>query len=137
MTNNKQKKQSRRPKSRSSSPNNRKHHSNSKSNNNSNSNGSSKSNSNDMFYNIMKGAAGTLASAATSTLGKDDGDKTSSGNSGDFDLYLLAMSWAPRFCCTNNKQCKNENMENTDDLSVHGLWSNNINIINNISLIIS
>jgi ribonuclease I len=75
-----------------------------------------------MFYNIMKGAAGTLASVATSTLGKDDGDKTSSGTPGDFDMYLLAMSWAPRFCCTNNKQCKNEGMEDTDDLSVHGLW---------------
>ena len=113
---NKQKKQR---KSRSSSPN-RKHHSNSNSNSgNSNVN---KKNSNDLLYSMIKGAASSIASQATSSLGKDDGDKTSSGTPGDFDIYLLAMSWAPRFCCTNNKQCKNEGMEDTDDLSVHGLW---------------
>ena len=107
---NKQKKQR---KTRSSSPNNRKHHSNSN-------HGNRKSN-HDLLYNMIKGAASSVASQATSTLG-DSKDKTSSGVPGDFDMYLLAMSWAPRFCCTNNKQCRNEGMEDTDDLSVHGLW---------------
>ena len=41
---------------------------------------------------------------------------------GSFELYLLALSWAPRFCCTNAKQCKNEAMDGVDDFSTHGLW---------------
>lgn len=40
----------------------------------------------------------------------------------DFDMYILALTWAPRFCCTNEKQCKSEAMNHTNDLHPHGLW---------------
>jgi len=128
--------------SRSKSPNNnRKHNNNNNSNNNNNknnnnnnknnnnNNNNNRNGKNDIFFNMIKGAAASVASQATSSLGKDDGDKTTSGASGDFDIYLLAMSWAPRFCCTNNKQCKMEQMEDIDDLSVHGLWYFNLYFI--------
>ncbi len=39
---------------------------------------------------------------------------------GDFDIYLFAQVWAPRFCCTKQKQCREE--QNKNDLTVHGLW---------------
>jgi len=121
MVNNKKK-----GRSRSRSPNNNRKHQNHSNNNNSkknnNNHNSKNDNKNDFVFNMIKGAAASIAAQATSSLGIDDGDKTSSGVPGDFDMYLLAMSWAPRFCCTNNKQCKNEQMEDIDDLSVHGLW---------------
>lgn len=73
------------------------------------------------FKDFVRGASSTVAAKFTSGLGSSD-DKTPGGEKGQFDLYLLAQSWAPRFCCTNAKQCKNESMTGVDDLSVHGLW---------------
>lgn len=74
----------------------------------------------------MRGAASSAAAKATSTLGggwgSGGGDGDASGTPGSFDLYLLAVSWAPRFCCTNEKQCRAEKMEGFDDLAKHGLW---------------
>ena len=40
----------------------------------------------------------------------------------DFDMYILALTWSPRFCCTNEKQCKTESMDHRNDLHPHGLW---------------
>ncbi len=85
---------------------------------------------------MIMGAATSAAARLTSGLG-DPNDKTSSGTApgqeakvektkeekrrfslcerhicfvGEFDLYLFAMSWAPRFCCDSPKQCKAESM---------------------------
>jgi ribonuclease I len=63
----------------------------------------------------------SAAVAATSKLG-DDNDRTASGKTGEFDLYLFAQSWAPRFCCISPEKCANENMQDLNDLSVHGVW---------------
>ena len=46
----------------------------------------------------------------------------SGGKQGEFDYYLMAMSWAPRFCCSNEKKCTSEDMNGIEDLSPHGLW---------------
>ncbi len=49
---------------------------------------------------------------------------SSSGSAGDFDYYLLTLSWAPEFCATNingrtSAECDpNKHM----GLVVHGLW---------------
>jgi ribonuclease I len=78
---------------------------------------------NDIFLKMIKGASTSAAAKFTSELGKGSNKNDSAGGiSGDFDLFLFAQSWAPRFCCTNSKQCKNENMNGLDDLSIHGLW---------------
>lgn len=39
-----------------------------------------------------------------------------------FDMYIFSLTWAPRFCCTNEKACKKENMHTVTDLYPHGLW---------------
>ena len=31
--------------------------------------------------------------------------RTSSDTPGDFDIYLLAQTWAPQFCCTKSDRC--------------------------------
>ena len=31
--------------------------------------------------------------------------RTSSDKVGDFDIYLLAQTWAPQFCCTKSDRC--------------------------------
>ena len=31
--------------------------------------------------------------------------RTSSDTPGDFDLYVLAQTWAPQFCCTKSDRC--------------------------------
>ena len=56
---------------------------------------------------------------------KKSGGTSSSGNTaGDFDYYLLTLSWAPEFCATNSAgrnsaECDpNKHM----GLVVHGLW---------------
>ena len=79
---------------------------------------------NPAFAAFIKGASSSVAAKATSALGRSgkNDDKTPSGKCGDFDLYLFAMSWAPRFCCTNEGQCKKEKMDGVEDLAVHGLW---------------
>lgn len=64
---------------------------------------------------------GTIAAKNTSLLG-DPNDRTASGNAGEFDLYLFAQSWAPRFCCISPEKCTKEKMESLNDLSPHGLW---------------
>ena len=42
----------------------------------------------------------------------------------DFDLWLLALTWAPRFCCASNtkKQCAAEQLQGHTELAPHGLW---------------
>lgn len=42
---------------------------------------------------------------------------------GDFDVYLLAQSWAPHFCCTNAERCTTVPWAfSAKHLSLHGLW---------------
>ena len=31
--------------------------------------------------------------------------RTSSDTPGDFNIYLLAQTWAPQFCCTKSDRC--------------------------------
>ena len=72
---------------------------------------------------LFQGFSSTAAAKFTSGLGgNSESDKKQAGATapGNFDIYLFAQSWAPRFCCTNTKKCKKEGMDNTDDLSPHG-----------------
>ena len=42
---------------------------------------------------------------------------------GDFDIYLLAQSWAPAFCCENPDKCSALPWNAAaSHLSLHGLW---------------
>lgn len=42
---------------------------------------------------------------------------------GDFDMYLLAQTWAPRFCCTAQERCTTVSWAfSASHLSLHGLW---------------
>jgi ribonuclease T2 len=42
---------------------------------------------------------------------------------GDFDVYLLAQSWSPHFCCTNSDRCTTVPWAfSAKHLSLHGLW---------------
>lgn len=42
---------------------------------------------------------------------------------GDFDVYLLAQSWSPHFCCTNSDRCTTVPWAfSAKRLSLHGLW---------------
>eukprot|EP00658_Telonema_sp_P-2_P047715 TRINITY_DN36315_c0_g2_i1.p1 TRINITY_DN36315_c0_g2~~TRINITY_DN36315_c0_g2_i1.p1 ORF type:complete len:250 (+),score=51.43 TRINITY_DN36315_c0_g2_i1:97-846(+) len=42
---------------------------------------------------------------------------------GDFDVYLLAQTWNPQFCCDNpSKCCVVKGTYATTHLSLHGLW---------------
>lgn len=42
---------------------------------------------------------------------------------GDFDVYLLAQSWAPRFCCGHPEKCSTVDWAfSATHLSLHGLW---------------
>ena len=63
----------------------------------------------------------TAAVQNTSKLG-DENDKSAGGTAGNFDVYLFAQSWAPRFCCISPGKCVKEGMEGVNSLSVHGLW---------------
>ena len=67
-------------------------------------------------------AGKTLGVESISNIGQaNKEDATSSKDiAGDFDIYLFAQVWAPRFCCTKQKQCREE--QNKNDLTVHGLW---------------
>ena len=76
----------------------------------------------DAFQSFLRGAANSAGAQFTSRLGSSSDERNPHGNPGEFDLYLFAQSWAPRFCCTNKGQCKAENMSDIDDLSIHGLW---------------
>lgn len=78
----------------------------------------------DLFTSLVTGAAATAAAKFTSGLGAGGKkeDKTPSGTAGEFDLYLFAQTWAPRFCCTNSEKCKQQDKDGVDDLTVHGLW---------------
>ena len=43
--------------------------------------------------------------------------------SGHFDIYLLAQSWAPLFCCTAPNKCTTVPWSaSASHLSLHGLW---------------
>ena len=74
------------------------------------------------FGSFVKAAALTAAAKATSELGRGGGSTAPEGSPGSFDLYLFAQSWAPRFCCTNAKQCKASGLKGQSDLGTHGLW---------------
>eukprot|EP01124_Arcella_intermedia_P012333 TRINITY_DN1869_c1_g1_i1.p1 TRINITY_DN1869_c1_g1~~TRINITY_DN1869_c1_g1_i1.p1 ORF type:complete len:305 (+),score=27.38 TRINITY_DN1869_c1_g1_i1:12-926(+) len=74
-----------------------------------------------LFRKILLSAATSAAAKFTSSLG-DDNDYNAYGTAGNFDLYLFAQSWAPRFCCTSTEKCRNDNMHLLTDLSTHGLW---------------
>ncbi len=39
---------------------------------------------------------------SSSGMGKH---RTSSDKPGDFDIYVLAQTWAPQFCCTKSDRC--------------------------------
>jgi len=68
-----------------------------------------------------QGGSNKLYVDSTSTAGQIDRVEDSlSTNAGDFDLYLFAQVWAPRFCCTKQKQCRED--QNKNDLTIHGLW---------------
>lgn len=42
---------------------------------------------------------------------------------GDFDVYLLAQTWAPQFCCTKSERCTTVPWAfSAKHLSLHGLW---------------
>ncbi|KAG8458066.1 hypothetical protein KFE25_012726 [Diacronema lutheri] len=42
---------------------------------------------------------------------------------GDFDVYLLAQTWAPRFCCASPDRCTTVGWAySATHLSLHGLW---------------
>jgi hypothetical protein len=42
---------------------------------------------------------------------------------GDFDVYLLAQTWAPQFCCSNKERCTTVPWAfSAKHLSLHGLW---------------
>ena len=44
---------------------------------------------------------------------------------GDFDVYLLAQSWAPHFCCQHADRCHTVPWAfSARNLSLHGLWPN-------------
>jgi hypothetical protein len=58
------------------------------------------------FMSFLKAAGLTAAAKTTSQLGRGGGSQDANGVPGEFGLYLFAQSWAPRFCCTNAKQCK-------------------------------
>ena len=72
--------------------------------------------------------AGPSAAATTS-----EGSRTSldspPGKRADYALYLLALSWAPNFCCSNEhkskEQCKTlDGSFAANHLTIHGLWPN-------------
>lgn len=73
---------------------------------------------------VLKAALAQMISTAavecTSGLG-DENDRTSSGKTGQFDFYLFAQSWAPRFCCISPQKCAAENIQSSY-VSPHGLW---------------
>lgn len=75
-----------------------------------------------IFKSALLGASTSAAAKFSSSLG-DANDKSTSGtNPGNFDLFLFASSWSPRFCCDSPKQCTAESMQGIDDLATHGLW---------------
>ena len=41
---------------------------------------------------------------------------------GDFDFYLLALSWSPEHCRTHPKDADSHECETADGFVVHGLW---------------
>ena len=48
---------------------------------------------------------------------------TKSFAAGDFDVYLLAQSWAPHFCCQHADRCHTVPWAfSANHLSLHGLW---------------
>jgi ribonuclease I len=49
--------------------------------------------------------------------------RTSSDTPGDFDIYVLAQTWAPQFCCTKSDRCTTVSWAySARHLSLHGLW---------------
>ena len=49
--------------------------------------------------------------------------RTSSDVPGDFDIYVLAQTWAPQFCCTKSDRCTTVSWAySARHLSLHGLW---------------
>ena len=40
----------------------------------------------------------------------------------EFDFFLYAQVWRPRFCCNNLKQCTKQKWINITGLDYHGLW---------------
>lgn len=51
------------------------------------------------------------------------GDRENKDEAGDFDVYLLAQTWAPTFCCTAPSKCTTVSWAfSATHLSLHGLW---------------
>ena len=72
----------------------------------------------DLLQNVSQSVDKTLG---VESIGQANKEATSSKDiAGDFDIYLFAQVWTPRFCCTKQKQCAEEQHKN--DLTVHGLW---------------
>jgi ribonuclease T2 len=85
-------------------------------------NNNDKSTLEELLKNILQGAGNILGIESISNIGQPSKEEhtVSSDIAGDFEIYLFAQVWAPRFCCTKQKQCKEE--QNKNDLTVHGLW---------------
>lgn len=71
---------------------------------------------------VLGAALGSVAAKATSKLGEEGGPEEAHGEAGAFGLYLLALSWAPRFCCLAAPLCRRLGLGGVEDLAVHGLW---------------
>lgn len=50
-------------------------------------------------------------------------------NQGNFDFYVLSLSWSPSFCALDNRNGNSEqcNINRRDGFLVHGLWPQNEN----------
>ena len=74
---------------------------------------------------ILKGAVSSCGAQFTSGLGNTGGasdNEKPGGKKGEFDIFLLAQTWAPRFCCTESVKCVQQGNTGVDDLTLHGLW---------------
>lgn len=48
--------------------------------------------------------------------------QTSTGEAGDFDYYLLSLSWSPTHCAQSDRNRNSEQCREQHDSIVHGLW---------------
>jgi ribonuclease T2 len=76
----------------------------------------------------MRGARALLAGLALASLAgaasAQRADNEPRGRAGEFDLYVLALSWSPTFCLTDGQGRDSNQCAPTArrDFVVHGLW---------------
>ncbi len=68
-----------------------------------------------MIFTFGLVGAAQFTSGLGSNNNKDDKAQAGSSKPGEFELYLFAQSWAPRFCCTNAKVNAIETAHDPDD----------------------